>query len=257
MQCSRMRVAATLAVAAALVLLLVSVVPVRADTFGTKIDAGDRECYTEMLEAGGTLGFTFRVTDGGSFDIDATMTASSVPPLKDLRQTSRFHYNEFYMALRDRTRATVVNEWKRASEGSHSYTAPSAVETKHGLPTEITVCFDNHFSTTSPKWVRFTFMKRDVLEVDPDSVTQVEAEMEKKLHRYGTIMFDLAQDADRLRLTGEADRVKANAVSQIIITGLVANVLILILMAVYQYYSLTRFLNRQKNAQRVKAHTRK
>lgn len=217
-----------------------------AQGFGTKVEPGGRECFTEVVEAGGTLAFTFRVTDGGSFDINAVMTVTKTPPLKDITQASRVHFNEFFMARRDKLRTEVVNEWTRVSEGSQSFTAPSVMLTKHGLPAEVTVCFDNSFSTISPKWVRFTFAKRDVLEVDPDAVNKVEAEMEEKLHWFGSILFDLAQDADALRLTGEADRVKNDSISTLVKVGLVANICILVLMALYQYHFLTRFLRRYR-----------
>jgi hypothetical protein len=208
------------------------------------------ECYTEVVEAGGTLGFTFRVTDGGAFDLSAVLKVRSTPPVEKVSQVSRFHYNAHFAGLRDRQRETLLNEWQRATEGSYTYTAPSVLETRHGLPSEVTICFDNSFSTLSPKWVRFNFLKRDVLEVDPDAVNRVENAMEEELHRYGTILFGIAQDASSLQLTGEADRVKLNSLSKIMAAGLALNILVLLTMAVYQYFSLSRFLSRQ--AQRGK-----
>jgi hypothetical protein len=232
----------------ALVLSISSVV--LAASYGSKIEAGEMECYTEVVEAGGTLGFTFRVTDGGAFDLSAVLKVRSTPPVEKVSQVSRFHYNAHFAGLRDRQRETLLNEWQRATEGSYTYTAPSVLETRHGLPSEVTICFDNSFSTLSPKWVRFNFLKRDVLEVDPDAVNRVENAMEEELHRYGTILFGIAQDASSLQLTGEADRVKLNSLSKIMAAGLALNILVLLTMAVYQYFSLSRFLSRQ--AQRGK-----
>lgn len=227
-----------------------------AAAYGSKIEAGAVECYTEVVEAGGSLGFTFRVTDGGAFDIDAAMTVRATPPVEKVSHVSRFHYNAHFAGLRDRQRETVLNGWQRATEGSYTYTAPSVLETRHGLPSEVTVCFDNSFSTLSPKWVRFHFLKRDVLESDPDAVNKVESAMEEELHRYGTILFGLAQDASALQLTGEADRVKLNALSKIMAVGLALNVLVLLTMATYQYFSLSRFLGRQALRGKIRISTK-
>ncbi|CAJ1011070.1 putative emp24/gp25L/p24 family/GOLD [Leishmania naiffi] len=235
--------------AATLLLLLLlpfcSPATVTAATYGSKIEAGETECYTEIVEAGGTLGFTFRVTDGGAFDVNAVMKVRSTPPVDKTTELSRFHYNARFAGLRDRQRETVLNTWQRATDGSYTYTAPSVLRTRHGLPEEVSVCFDNSFSTLSPKWVRFNVMKRDVMEVDPDAVGKVENAMEEELHRYGSILFGLAQDANALQLVGESDRVKLNALATIMAAGLVLNVMVLLTMATYQYVSLSRFLARQ------------
>ncbi|EPY27937.1 hypothetical protein STCU_00292 [Strigomonas culicis] len=215
-----------------------------AETFGAKIEPGTTECFTEMLEAGGTLGFTFRVTDGGSFDIDATLTTTAAPPTEKFLELELFHFNEHFMAQRDTVVTRTLNEWKRVSEGSHSYTSPSVTVTKHGMPEEVTVCFNNAFSTLSPKWVSFTFIKRDVLEIDPDGLNKVEAQMEKKLHDIGSILFNLTIDANRLRLEGDADRVKVDVVAKTILLGLLLNVAVIIAMAGYQYIVMSRFLGR-------------
>ncbi|KPA74505.1 hypothetical protein ABB37_09168 [Leptomonas pyrrhocoris] len=236
--------------------LLHSSLAVRAASYGSKIEAGEAECYTEVVEAGGTLGFTFRVTDGGSFDINADLKVRSTPPVDVIGQVSRFHFNAHFAGLRDRQRETVLNEWQRATEGSYTYTAPSVLETRHGLPSEVTVCFNNSFSTVSPKWIRFNIIKRDVLEVDPDAVNKVESEMEEELHRYGTILFSIAQDANLLQLTGEADRVKLNSLSKIMAAELALNVLVLLTMAVYQYFSLSRFLSRQAQRGKIQIATK-
>lgn len=225
-----------------LLLLHSSSIIATAATYGSKIEAGETECYTEVLEAGGTLGFTFRVTDGGAFDVNAVMKVRFTPPVDRTMDLSRFHYNAHFAGLRDRQRETVLNTWQRATDGSYSYTAPSILKTRHGLPEEVSVCFDNSFSTLSPKWVRFNIMKRDVLEVDPDAVNKVESAMEEELHRYGTILFGLAQDANALQLVGESDRVKLNSLAKIMAAGLVLNALVLLTMAAYQYVSLSRFL---------------
>lgn len=238
------------------VLVLQDAHVVRAASYGSKIEAGATECYTEVVEAGGSLGFTFRVTDGGAFDIDAVMTVRATPPVEKASHVSRFHYNAHFAGLRDRQRETVLNRWQRATEGSYTYTAPSVLETRHGLPSEVSICFDNSFSTLSPKWVRFTFMKRDVLESDPDAVNKVESAMEEELHRYGTILFGLAQDASALQLTGEADRVKLNALSKIMAAGLALNILVLLTMATYQYFSLSRFLGRQAQRGNIRISTK-
>ncbi|EKG06120.1 hypothetical protein TCSYLVIO_002791 [Trypanosoma cruzi] len=220
--------------------------PYGAVGFGTKIDAEDRECFVESLAAGGSLAFTFRVTDGGSFDIDAVMYATTVAPLNSVEETTRLHYSEALIKMRENTTTVIVNEWRRANEGSQSYTAPSAAETKHGLPAEITVCFDNSFSRLSPKWLLFQFLKRDVPEVDPESTTRAEAEIETKLHKHGTVLFELATAAERMRQMGESNRVRYESLASIVMVGLVGNIVILALMAVYQYMTLTRFLIRRR-----------
>ncbi|ORC84505.1 transmembrane emp24 domain trafficking protein 2 [Trypanosoma theileri] len=229
-----------------LIVILLSYTTIFATGYGTVIDAGTRECYVESVAAGGSLAFTFRVTDGGSFDVDATMHATTSPPLNEIEETTRLHFNKQLEFLRDNATTVLVNEWRRASEGTQTYTAPSASETKHGLPAEITVCFDNSFSRVSPKWVLFQFLKRDVPEIDPDSLTKAEAEIEKKLHRYGNVLFDLATVSERLRQMGESDRVKHESLAGIITAGLVGNIVILLVMAVYQYTTLTRFLMRRR-----------
>lgn len=214
------------------------------ESFGTKIDAGGRECYTEVVEAGGTIAFNFRVTDGGSFDIDASMEVLFTPAMDRATDMDRVHFNDFFMARRDRRRTKVLHTWPRASSGGHTYTAPSATESKHGLPVDVTICFDNSFSTMSPKWVSFTLMKHDVLEIDPDAVNKVESEMEQRLHGYGKTMFRLAQDADALRLTAAADRSRNYSTSYILTCALILNLTVFALMAVYQYWALTKFMKK-------------
>ncbi|KAG5471494.1 hypothetical protein LSCM1_01586 [Leishmania martiniquensis] len=239
-----------------LLLLLCSSVTVRAATYGSKIEAGETECYTEIVEAGGTLGFTFRVTDGGAFDVNAVMQVRFTPPVDKTTELSRFHYNAHFAGLRDRQREIVLNTWHHATDGSYTYTAPSVLKTRHGLPEEVSVCFDNSFSTFSPKWVRFSIMKRDVFEVDPNAVSTVESAMEEELHRYGTILFGLAQDANALQLVGESDRVKLSSLAKIMAAGLVLNVVVLLTMATYQYLSLSRFLARQSRRGRFSISTK-
>ncbi|KAG5497716.1 hypothetical protein JKF63_03982 [Porcisia hertigi] len=243
--CDRWRPTFSVVVALVLVFVLCSTVPVTAAMYGSKIEAGEMECYSEIVEAGGTLGFNFRVTDGGFFDVNAVMKVRFTPPVEKTIDLSRFHYNAHFAGLRDRQRETVLNSWERATEGSYTYTASSVLKTRHGLPEEVSICFDNSFSTISPKWVRFNFMKRDVLEVDPDAVGKVENAMEEELHRYGTILFGLAQDANALQLVGESDRVKMSSLAKIMAAGLTLNVMVLLTMATYQYMSLSRFLSRQ------------
>ncbi|KAG8341955.1 putative emp24 gp25L p24 family GOLD [Trypanosoma vivax] len=225
---------------------IVFVCPAPASPFGTKIEAGGRECLVESVAAGGTLALSFRVTDGGSFDVDAVMYSTTVPPLRSMDDISFMHYNEALRALHTNTTTSIVNEWRRATEGSQTYTAPSVSETKHGLPAEVTVCFDNTFSRVSPKWVLFQFLKRDALELDPNAHTKAEAQIEEELYKHGSVLFDLATATERLRQVGEADRVKHEALARIIKAGLVGNIVLLATMAVYQYIALTRFLLRCK-----------
>lgn len=214
------------------------------ESFGTRIDAGGRECYTEVVEAGGTLAFNFRVTDGGSFDIGVTMEITKTPAMKKASDTDRVHFNEFFMGRRDRRVTEVVHTWPRATSGGYTYAAPSAAESKHGLPVDVTICFDNSFSTLSPKWLSFTLLKHDVLEIDPDAVNKVESEMEERLHAYGKTMFKLAQDADALRLTAAADRNKNYSASYVLTCALILNLAAFATMAAYQYWALTKFMKR-------------
>jgi len=218
-------------------------------SFGTKLEPGARECFTEVVDAGGTLAFNFRVTDGGSFDVHATLSVTRTPPLRSAQDIALVHYRDFLMGMRDRQVVEVLNEWTKASEGSHSYTAASAQESHHGLPSEVTVCFDNSFSTISPKWIQFTFHKRDAPETNPDAVQKVEAAMEERLHKYGTIMFTLGQDADRLRLLAASNMFKSRSVTQIIICALLLNVMTILTISFYQYRSLTHFMHRLKERQ--------
>ncbi|CAD2213506.1 transmembrane emp24 domain-containing protein 2 [Angomonas deanei] len=235
---------------AALLLLVLSVDA--AETFGAKIEPGTRECISEMIEAGGTLGFNFRVTDGGAFDIDVEINTTFTPPVEKMEDVSRWQFNNFFAARRDMVVSKRLNSWYRVSEGSHSYLAPSVTTTKHGLPEEITVCFDNTFSTVSPKWVSFTFLKRDVLEVDADALDRVEAAMERRLHDIGTFMFNLTMDMNQIGLEGNADRARADAVSKGIVLGLVFDAGIMVVMIVYQYYFITRFLSRMRPTDNIK-----
>ncbi|RNF07331.1 transmembrane emp24 domain trafficking protein 2 [Trypanosoma rangeli] len=184
----------------------------------------------------------FRVTDGGSFDIDAVMYATTVAPLHDVEETTRIHYHGPLIVMRENTTTTVVNEWRRANEGSQTYTAPTAAETKHGLPAEVTVCFDNSFSRVSPKWLLFQFLKRDLIELDPETTARTEAAVEKTLYKHGTVLFELATVTEQMRQMRELDRVRHASLVHIITGGLVGNILILAIMAAYQYLTLTRFL---------------
>lgn len=236
----------TVAVALTALLLIASAScgPAMAESFGTKIDAAGKECYTEVLEAGGTLAFNFQVTDGGSFDIDASMSVLFTPPIDATVAVERIHFTDILAARRERLRTKHIQSWPRATKGGYTYTAPTAADTRHGLPVEVTVCFDNAFCGASPKWVTFTLMKHDVLEIDPDAVNKVEAEMEETLHRYAKTMFRLAQDADAMRLTAAADRSKNYSTSYILLIALVLNLLVFAAAAAYQYMSLTKFMRR-------------
>ncbi|AAZ13491.1 emp24/gp25L/p24 family/GOLD, putative [Trypanosoma equiperdum] len=220
--------------------------PSPAEAFATKIEPHSRECFVESVPAGASLAFLFRVTDGGSFDIDAVMTATTVAPLETLDDTSRLHFSEKLRPLRDNAQTTVINEWRRATEGSQTYTAPTVSETKHGLPAEVTVCFDNSFARRSPKWVSFQFLRHEGLEEDPQASMTAEAKVEAELHKHGSVLFELATATERLRLVGESDRVKHESLARIIQAGLIGNIVLLAVMAVYQYRTLTRFLLRCK-----------
>ncbi|CCW72003.1 unnamed protein product [Phytomonas sp. Hart1] len=213
-------------------------------SFGVKIEAGERECYTEIVEAGATLGFNFRVTDGGSFNIDAIATTTFTPAFASVDKVMLVHYTDYYRVIRDKQQTEALNTWSRATEGSLSYTAPSVEESKHGLPAEVTICFDNSFSTFSPKWVSFSMMKHDALEIDPNTVSKVDVQMEQKLYEYGKVMFTLAKDTDGLRLASEADRIKNYSTTAIISIGLSINILGLLILSIFQYNSLTRFMKR-------------
>ncbi|CCW65440.1 unnamed protein product [Phytomonas sp. EM1] len=229
-----------------LIALAASPIPFVAATFGTKIEAGGRECYSEIVEAGGTLGFNFRVTDGGSFNIDVVVTTTYTPAFDSVNRMMLVHYTDYYREIRDQQRTEVLNTWSRATEGSLTYTAPKVEESKHGLPAEITICFDNSFSLFSPKWVSFSIIKYDVFEVDPNTVRKVDVEMEETLHHYGKVMFNLAKDADGMRLAGDADRIKNRSTTSLIGLGLTINILVIVVLSIFQYNALTRFMKQMQ-----------
>ncbi|CCD14056.1 unnamed protein product [Trypanosoma congolense IL3000] len=235
---------------AVLVLLFMTLTPPQltpAAAFGTKVEPGSRDCFVESVPAGATIAFLFRVTNGGSFDVDAVMTATTVPALDFHGRVSLMHTNEEFFSMRENTTTTVVNEWRRATEGSQTYTAPSVGVTHHGLPAEVTVCLDNGFSRRSPKWVEFQFLRHDAADAGKDpreGSKRAEEEVEAELHKHGSVLFELATVTERLRLVGEADQVKLASLIRIIQAGLVGNLVLLAVMAVYQHRALTRFLLR-------------
>ncbi|CCW65534.1 unnamed protein product [Phytomonas sp. EM1] len=147
------------------------------------------------------------------------------------------HYTDYYREIRDQQRTEVLNTWSRATEGSLTYAAPKVEESKHGLPAEITICFDNSFSLFSPKWVSFSIIKYDVFEVDPNTVRKVDVEMEETLHHYGKVMFNLVRDADRI---------KNRSTTSLIGIGLTINILEILARSIFQYNALTRFMKRMQ-----------
>lgn len=50
----------------------------------------------------------FRVVNGGNFDINAKLSATFTPPMKDISQLSHMQFNDYVVGLRDRKSTIIV-----------------------------------------------------------------------------------------------------------------------------------------------------
>lgn len=218
------------------------VLSVSVDAVGTRIPAGQTECYSESIEASSHITATFIVVDGGEKDIDAYVTVTTIES-KDPRGTNS---QSFLSSDVHQIRSKEMERWTRASEGSYSYVAPSATESGHGLPSKLTICFSNTMSRWTPKWIDFSLIVDKSLDPTKAEIS-AESELEHRLHEEGQRMFRIRNLMHKVVLQEETHRNKVESTNAWVMYGTIVNGGLLIVMSVFQFWYLKRFLSTRPN----------
>ena len=221
------------AVVFALLLSSLCVFGVSATT--VRIGAKEAECVTQVVPPGSTCAFTYIVTHGGDKDIDVVVSThylkANVP-----NPENSFDYEPVDEELQ------VL---ERSNSGAHKHNVPSnPLDTDHRL----TVCLSNKFSKWTPKWVSFQFniIADDVPSEDLHSMNRDDIEREEKLHDQAKKIFEVLNEMDKVRDLEANRRSTVESTFSWVGWGSVINCLLIVLMGVYQYWYLTKYLSLRK-----------
>jgi hypothetical protein len=187
------------------------------DAFVSKIAAGTEECYHELVDHGTTVSITFTVTAGGKLDLDATVNSLSL----ETGEKKRLH------------------SWKRASEGTHEFTAPAAA-----MPYRYEVCFSNAMARWTPKWVSFDFFK--MLPAHDDGITgdanKPFQKIEVDLHTCANRVFNIRNSMNKLKTAEINHRDTMESVVGWIVWGSILQCVLLVGLAIFEFFYLKSFL---------------
>ena len=209
--------------------------------YHTKISPGSsNECFTETILPGGQLGVAFEVTSGGAKDIDAHLSVTFLETVGT---------SPAVLSSDHRLVTNTLHEWSKVSSGTYEYhasrvTPSGTAHDTHVLPHKVTLCFNNAVSRWTPKWVIFAFSKQEsLLEDIVLTKATAEHEMELALHENGQVLFHVQTAMTKVKRMEEAHRETVEATNTWIMAGAFVNGSLLLGMAVFQYWYLTRFLS--------------
>ncbi|CUG89875.1 Hypothetical protein, putative [Bodo saltans] len=208
----------------------------------TKIDAKKIECFSLDVEAGASVAFDFKVLHGGEKDLDVFMTAISI---EEIDGTDAGNSKHQISSLSHTTNTRIIEEWKKASEGRATYTAPSAHTNGHGLPTKVGVCFNNKMSSWTPKWYSFELFSDPAEPVaqEKETLASAETELEHALHKEGNNLFSVRTMMTRLKNSEEEHRNKVESTNEWMLYGTIVNGVLLMGLSVFQFWYLKKFLS--------------
>jgi len=200
----------------------------------TKIDMKSHECFSEEIASGGRVEFSFEVTHGGVKDIDV-----------NLGVTYYEKTNEGTLSADFRPVSRGLHAWSLASRGTYSYTAPVVVKEDTTMPTRLNVCFDNQFSAWTPKWITFSLAKHEdhIVAHEANEVSIAESKLEHRLHDSANKMFGALSGISKLKTMEEEHRNMAESTNAWILYGSIVNGILVVAMAVFQFWFLKQFLS--------------
>jgi p24 family protein beta-1 len=206
----------------------------------TRIDAKKIECFSQDVEAGASIAFSFQVLHGGQKDLDVFLTATSVEE-RDDASNSKHHIS----SLSHETNTRVLEEWKQASEGRSTFTAPSASTNGHGLPTKVSACFNNKMSSWTPKWYEFELFTdpSEPAAAEKEALATAETQIEHALHKEGNNLFSVRTMMQRLKHSEQEHRDKVESTNEWVLYGTIVNGLLLMALSIFQFWYLKKFLS--------------
>ena len=225
MRCAALCVAALLVVAAALVSPAVALT--------TKVAAASEDCFHEWAAPGVTINVAFAVTHGGKLDVDARVKV--------------FYWNDAQRMVSEEE----IQTWSLASEGHAEYRAPTNAANK---PTKMEICISNKMARWTPKWVNFEFYKLLPTEND-DGVTGEHnerfKELEDRLHEHSRSVYEMRIQMQKLRRVEEEHRNVVESTNSWLFYGAASNGVLLVVMAVFQFWYLKNFLTVRNSVMRM------
>ncbi|CUG89874.1 Hypothetical protein, putative [Bodo saltans] len=224
-----------------LVIALILCSAVHADAVKTKIEAKKIECYSIDVEAGASVAFDFKVLHGGKKDLDVTLSATSVEEMEGAEDKSKHQIS----SLSHTTFTRIIEEWKLASEGVATFTAPAASANGHGLPTKVNACFNNKMSAWTPKWFSFELYTdpAEPAAQEKDTLATAETQLEHALHKEGNNLFSVRTMMTRLKNSEEEHRNKVESTNEWMLYGTIVNGVLLMGLSVFQFWYLKKFLS--------------
>lgn len=225
----------------AAVVIVLSLCAISAAAVKTRIDAKKIECYSQSVEAGASIAFSFQVLHGGQKDLDVFLTSTAVEDVESSDGNTKHHIS----SLSHTTNTRVLEEWKVATEGRATFTAPSATENGHGLPTKVTACFNNKMSSWTPKWFEFELFTdpSEPAAAEKEALATAETQLEHALHKEGNNLFSVRTMMQRLKHSEEEHRNKVESTNEWMLYGTIVNGLLLMGLSVFQFSYLKRFLS--------------
>ena len=203
----------------------------------TKILAQTEDCYTERVNAGGSITFRFDVIHGGKKDLNVRLLA----------MTARMEHVDANAPSEIPVSQVIVQEWTLATHGVAVYAAerptpPPGVanDTFVPLPVKVVACFSNKMARWTPKWYQFSFVKAEVPESD---IQNAQSALEHKIHEQAMVMYSLRNKAIQLRQTEEAHRDTVESTNAWIMYGTGVNAAMLVVFSLFQYWYFKKFLS--------------
>eukprot|EP00758_Cryptobia_borreli_P015023 Tbor_TRINITY_DN5983_c1_g1::TRINITY_DN5983_c1_g1_i1::g.18647::m.18647/K20347/TMED2, EMP24; p24 family protein beta-1 len=206
----------------ALVLLTV------ADATSVRIDAGEEQCYSHRFPRNSKGGFSFAVSHGSPITVGVKVTYSY------LTQTNDHITGNF------RPHSQIIRQWNAASDGTliHDISSDSQF-----LEHVIEACISNDHSTWSPVWVAFQFNVHEMMEFDEGHHASAESDRAVKIHASGSRLFDIVNELETVKGVVQRHRKVVEATYSWVSWGSAISALMLIGMACFQYWYLTKFLS--------------
>lgn len=241
------------------------------DALGIKVLARAEECFSETVPPGATLNVAFTVTHGGKNDIDATLTARYVEKATLARASaggaallSSAAGHAESLLIQD-AKLINIKSFTAVTDGSAEFRCP---RTAAG-GAKVTLCLSNRMARWTPKWVNFEFyrMPADSAVYDDhekehtpihrndspnaaaakpstaDESTKFEQEIEESLHKYANSVYQQRQSRDTMRQTETRHRDLVESTNSWLLFGTVAESVLVVVMALFQFWYLRKFLS--------------
>ncbi|KNH09445.1 hypothetical protein XU18_0130 [Perkinsela sp. CCAP 1560/4] len=172
----------------------------------TRIEPGQKECFTEKIEANIPITFQFQVVKGGKMDLEASVEEAD---------------------------GSVVQSWSMEADGRWSK--------RPGEEKSYAFCFSNKHSKWTPKWVNFHVYKYDHKNILPSA--QDLDPIETSIMKLNGDFEELQESQLLIRSLEKDHRRTVESTSRHLLLWCIFDSLIVLVGGLLQLYFTRRFLN--------------